>query len=97
MTTTRTALQIGDRNDANDLIIADTGAPDIDGACRVTVRELVGIARNEPLPIGRMRSFARRALDDPGAFRSSRLLHSDHNGGHGAIATFAFSPLERAK
>jgi hypothetical protein len=85
-----TPLEIGDRNRANDLVIADTAcAKDwaTDPAVRVTVRELVGLSRTEPLPIARMREFAKRALPR-GEAGKTHLLRQDHNGGRGGIATF---------
>jgi hypothetical protein len=87
-------VEIGARNRAGDLVIADT-AWDYNGTLRVTVRELVGLSGNEPLPIERMRRFARRALSHPETIRSSRLVRTDHNAGCGALATFAVSRLER--
>lgn len=91
---TITGLTIGDRNPRGDLEITDTRW-DHNGTMFVTVRELVGLTPAEPLPIRRMRTLARRALSHPEHTRQSRLIHTDHNGGRGALAVFAVSRLER--
>lgn len=96
MPTTDGTLEIGDRNRANDLEIADTRWNG-DGTLFVTVRELVGRGRNEPLPIEAARRFARRALSHPEHTRQSRLIRAEHDQSNGGRIPFAVSRLDRAR
>ena len=68
------SLTIGDRDREGLLEIVDTNW-DHNGTLRVTVRELIG--HNcwvGGLPIRRMRSLARRAIDHPELTKSSRVI-----------------------
>jgi len=90
---TVTNLTIGDRNRSGLLEITDT-AWDFNGTLRVTVRELIGLTRAEPLPIRAMRDLARRALSHPEHTRSARLIRAEHDPANGGRATFAVSRLD---
>lgn len=90
-----TPLEIGSQSRDGLLEVADTRW-DGNGTLFVTVRELIGGREGwvGGLPIRRMRTLARRALQHPETIRSAREVRRSYDGSSWRV-TFAISRVSR--